>query len=496
MLLFSANPAWSDVAAIFRSVEAEAARLAAAPYQQPAATSVPTELLRLGYDQYRSVRYRAAGNLWRGESRSFEVQPLPAGFIFSPPVKIFVVNDDVERPLVAARDAFDWSDARLAEQLPAEIPVAGFRLLFPLHRPDQLDEVAVFVGATYFRFLGREQSYGLSARAIAIDTGLPRREEFPHFRAIWLVEPQRSASEMDVMAVVDSPALAGAYRFTIRPGTDTTVDVEAQLFLRHGVSLLGIAPLTSMFLRGERRERSHQDFRPEVHDADGLLVATQEGEWLWRPLDNPQSLAISAFALNAPRGFGLVQRDRDFASYQDLEANYHLRPSYWVQPVGSWGEGELRLIEIPSPAEIHDNIVAAWVPRRAAVAGDRLTFRYRVVALKDASWLSPAGRAVSTRLGTTQLPGTGAPAPNQRRLVVDFAGGELAVLRPEQPVTAAVDIRGGRVIATRVEPVPALAGWRLTLDVESEAARPAELRATLRLRDQVLTETWTYGLRP
>jgi periplasmic glucans biosynthesis protein len=251
-----------------------------------------------------------------------------------------------------------------------------------------------------------------------------------------------------------------------------------------------------MFLRGERGERTHVDFRPEVHDSDGLLIATQHGGWHWRPLDNPQALAISVLGLDSPRGFGLIQRDREFSSYQDLEANYHRRPSYWVEPIGDWGEGDVRLIEIPSAAEIHDNVVAAWVPRRTTKAGDRLSFRYRLLALGDSSWLSPSGRAVATRIGSLQLPGTGSPTRNQRRVVIDFTGGELAVLRPEQPISATIEVRKGRLIASRVEPVAAINGWRLTLDVETEAAHPTELRAALRLHDHVLTETWTYTLRP
>jgi len=475
----------------FPAVEEEAARLAAAPYQ-PSVAGLPPGMGELSYDRYQSIRFRPAASLLQAQDSLFRAQLFPAGFLFKDPVTIDVMTTDRLGPFSASASMFDWTGSGLSAP-PDPVPLAGFRLHYPLHGKEPVDEIAAFLGASYFRLIGREQVYGASARGLAIDTG-SAREEFPAFRRFWLLPPKPGASVMTVFALLDSPGVAGAYRFDLRPGTRTVVDVTATLYIRHAIGTLGLAPLTSMFLSGEATARREGDFRPEVHDSDGLLMATGAGEHLWRPLSNPAQLGISAFGDVNPRGFGLLQRDRAFGHYEDLEAQYHKRPSFWVEPQGDWGEGEVRLIEIPTDSEIHDNIVAFWTPRQAPKGGERIRVKYRLSALADEARLSSAGRVVATRIATTTAPGV--KPGKARRMVVDFAGGDLEVLRGEQPVEGDVSLSSGKLIDLRVQPVPASQAWRLVFDIEPDGAKPVEMRAFLRLRGEPLTETWTQRWQP
>jgi glucans biosynthesis protein len=480
----------------YQKVVDEAKRLAGERYREPSDSAVPAALRQLGYDGYQAIRARAETTLWADlQGVMFRMQFFPVGFLYTRPVAIHVVTDGVAEEVAPRPELFDWSDAGIP-QPPERIAFAGLRLLFPLHRPDHHDEVAAFLGASYFRILGREQAYGLSARGLALDTGLQRREEFPHFRAFWLVRPAPGAREITFFALLDSPSLTGAYRFVLRPGTETSLEVTATLHLRADVAALGLAPLTSMFIAGENMDRRALDFRPEVHDSDGLLIETGAGERIWRPLTNPRELRVSAFADTNPRGFGLLQRDRDFGSYQDLQAQYHRRPSYWAEPIGEWGEGEVRLLEIPSDAEIHDNIAAFWVPRTPTRRGETIERSWRLHAFAGPTRAPRGGRVLATRIGSVNLPGTGEQPRAARRFVVDFDGGDLDVLRPEQPVAPEVTVTAGKVLRTHVEPLPDRRAWRLTLDVEPEGRNPVEMRAFLRLYDEALTETWAYAWRP
>jgi len=466
--------------------------LAGEPYRAVARDAVTSELKALTYDQYRAVNFRRDHSLWRKAGGLFRAQFFPVGFIYGHPVEIHVIDRDGAHEVKDDGEMFDWSNVK-PKLMPGPVSLAGFRLLYPLHDPGRDDEIVAFLGASYFRIIAREQVYGISARAIAIDTGLDRREEFPHFRMLWLCTPAPSERFVTVFALLDSPGLTGAFRFVIRPGAQTVVDIRSVLFARHDISVIGIAPLTSMFLTGKNRDR-RVNFRPEVHDSDGLLVETAEGERVWRPLSNPRSLATTSVPMSSPRGFGLLQRERDFANYQDNQARYHRRPSLWVEPTGDWGAGEVRLLEIPTDAEIHDNIVAFWVSRDPLKKGRSLEVAYRLRAVSDSSPLSPRGRAVATRSSSAEA--SGGRGGRTTRIFVDFAGGDLATLRPSQPIAADVSVSGGKVLETRVEAIEETGGWRLILDVEPETGKTAVLRAVLKLYDETMTETWTFALRP
>lgn len=487
LLSLIAAPARAQPAAFdFAAVEEQARKLASEPYRD--VPSIGGEMKKLGYDQYRALRSKPDTATWRDTKALFRVEFFPAGFIYEKPVSIGIVDDGNVTPVTIGNGQFDWSDTGLKEP-PRELALAGFKVTYPLNRGDKFDEVISFLGASYYRPIGRGQTYGASARGLAIDTGTDRPEEFPTFRAFWLVKPADDATEMTVWALLDSPGATGAYAFTIRPGTRTVVDTKAVLFVRRDISVLGIAPLTSMYLAG-KASPPRDDYRPEVHDSDGLSLLTGNGERIWRPLANPGALGVSSFADTNPRGFGLMQRERRFAQYQDSGARMELRPSLWVEPQGDWGDGEVRLIEIPTPAETNDNIAAFWVSRWPAKQGSRLEYAYRLSALTDEAALSPLGRVVAMRTGA--IPHD----DKSRRIVVEFAGGELGMLRAEQPVQARVSLSSGKLKRSYVEAIPSERNWRLFIDFEPEGKKPVEMRATLELRGAPLTETFSNIHRP
>jgi glucans biosynthesis protein len=404
------------------------------------------------------------------------------GFNYVEPLNIQVLEGESARPFAFASELFSYDGVERPTAAQAALGFSGVRLHAPLNGGDYRDEVIVFQGASYFRSLGRGQVYGLSARALAIDTGEPQAEEFPRFTELFLVRPGADDDSVWVLAQLESKRATGAYAFRITPGESTRIDVTAQVFLRAPVSVLGIAPLTSMYLFGEEEPGRFGDPRPEVHDSDGLAAWSAQGEWIFRPLRNPPLTHVSTFRLDSPRGFGLLQRDRDFASYQDLSLSYQKRPSAWVEPLGDWGRGALRLLEIATERETDDNIAMVWVPDTVPAAGLRL--RYRIHMGESIPVAGPAAQVVSTRL---------AKAGEERmRFVVDFAGPALKGLRSEQPVDVNVSVRGGQVVEQHTEENLRDGRCRAAFEVVREAQADVDLRAFLHVGADVLTETWSY----
>ena len=476
----------------FDDVAREAATLARQPYQPAAADA---RLSGLSYDDYRDIRFRPERARWR-DGGLFQLHFFPLGRSHTRALRLYELQPGAApRPLdVPASDFSVGKVARGVQPLPG---AAGWRLSYPLNRPDQPDEVLVFLGASYFRALGAQQAYGLSARGLAVDTAGGQGEEFPAFTAFWFERPAPDAREMRFYALLDGPRVAGAYRFVVRPGTDTVLEVKARLFLRAPVATLGIAPLTSMFLAGENQPAA-QDYRPEVHDSDGLLVAAggDDGERIWRPLINPAQPFVTSFAVPALRGFDLLQRDRAFGNYEDLEAHYQRRPSAWVEPVGDWGPGRVELLQFGTPDETHDNIAAYWVPQRLPPPGAPIDLAWRVHWTLGEPVVTPLARVLQTRRGHgfTAAP----PMQGQQQLHVDFAGAALQAL----PAGAAVQAVAGananvRGLRAHAYPNPERAGWRVSLDYERiDPRQPVELRLQLQLADKLLSETWAYALAP
>jgi glucans biosynthesis protein len=480
----------------FANVDKVARDRAAKPYRDDS-PKLPDSIANLGYDQYRDIRYRPADAIWRGQSM-FEVQLFHRGFNYSRRVNISEVSDAGVRPILYSPSMFDYGKLGSPGQLPPETGFAGFRVHYPLHTPAYKDELLVFLGASYFRLLGRNQGYGLSARGLAIDTATERGEEFPSFTDFWLVRPKPGDRMLTFYGLLDSKSITGAYRFDVRPGTVTQVEVTSRLYPRRAIEKLGVAPLTSMFLYGEDGAgRRFDDFRPEVHDSDGLMVQNGAGEWLWRPLVNPKDIQVASFVDDSPHGFGLVQRDRDFRSYQDNESRFERRPSYWVEPLGRWGQGSVELVELPSREEIHDNIVAYWVPAGRIEAHKPLAYSYLISSFGTSPRWPPGGKVIATRVGSAAVGGYDERSSGgMRRVLVDFAGGDLDTLNAAQPVKAEVKANGGDVDAVTVEQLPGTGTWRVAFRLMPKGDNKVDLRCFLTLYGEALTETWSYLWSP
>jgi len=462
----------------------------------PVPPPLPDPIAKLDFDLWRDIRFRPDRALLGGAGGPFRMQLFHLGFLYKRPVTINIIRDGVPAPIPYAANLFDYGKLKIDRPLPVNLGFAGFRLHSPLNDPGVYDELISFLGASYFRFLSRDQHYGLSARGASVNVGA-KEEEFPVFTNFWVEQPGPDADHAVIYALMESESLTGAFQFLVFPGVQTTVEVLANLFIRKPVARLGIAPLTSMFFLGENDRRYRDDYRPELHDSDGLLIHSGAGEWIWRPLRNPREPENSVFLDNNIRGFGLMQRDRTFEHYQDLDLNYERRPSYWIEPHEGWGEGQVELVELPTADETNDNIVAFWRPKAPVEPGQTLTFRYRMRALNGTEDLSPGGVAIHTfRTRPRALGSNEANTPGSIRFIVDFAGGDLGYhLAAPQKVQVVASASVGKVLRTTLMPNPVTRGFRALIDVEAPPGQVTDLRAFLKAGNRALTETWTYPWR-
>ncbi len=488
---------WAPSPARLRDDLIERARaLATRPYSSPDA-SVPEALRQLDFDGYRQIRFRPERAFWAGEE-AFQLQLFHLGSIQDTPVQVHLVDGDAVRGIPYDPDLFEFQGAAEAAAAldPDMVPgYAGFRIHYPLNVPDIHDEVAAFLGASYFRVLGAGQEYGLSARGIAVDPAVEGPEEFPDFRAYWIERPTVDGV-LVFHALLDGPSVTGAYRFELRPGSSTRLLVDARVFARADVGKLGVAPFSSMFLHAPGMGPAQDDFRPRVHDSDGLQMRTGRGEWIWRPLGNGPGMHVTSLRSEDPAGFGLFQRTRDFESFLDLEARYHLRPSYWVEVLeGDWGSGGVELLEIPTDSEFNDNVAAYWVPDEPLRAGEERSYRYRLVTRASLPPDMTVAHVVRTAVGWDALPGQVDPPPrSQRRFVVDFEGGGLDAV--ESAVEAEISMPRGSVEGVMVQHLPGNRGRRVTFTLIPDGDAPADMRLYLTSEDRVLSETWSYVWYP
>jgi len=483
--------------ALFDAIASRAKLLAKREYK-PIQANIPEALANMNYDQYRSIRFRPEASLWHNESL-FELQLFHPGFLYREPVTLHMATDGPDAFVQFKQEYFNYDGpaAPLAGVAPGNIGFAGFRIHYPLNSNEYKDEFVVFQGASYFRLVGPGLAYGLSARVLAVDTAEPKGEEFPVFREFWLVKPGPTDTRMVMYALLDSPSITGAYRFELIPGAPTEMVVEARLFARKDIRKVGVAPLTSMYMWGENHTRFVDDFRPEVHDSDGLLMAASNGEWIWRPISNHRQLRVSSMTDENPRGFGLLQRDRDFDHYMDMESRYEKRPSMWVIPESNWGKGRAELVEIPSDSETNDNIVAYWVPSKAMKAGTSATYKYRLRTFDDHLPENTGAKVVRTRIGWGANPGQANPPPrSKRKFVIDFRGGELDNLSTDAPLVAEMQKSAGNISELVVRQLPDGRTWRASFKLEPEGDKVADMRLYLKLRDQRLSEVWSYVWYP
>jgi periplasmic glucans biosynthesis protein len=497
-LLISAALALASVqacAALFDDVGARARQLADKPYVaevKPAASSLAASDA-LTYDQYRDIRFRPDHSLWRAEKLPFEVQFFHPGFVNTSTVKINEITaDGASHPIAFDMADFDYGHNKTPSKALAS-GYAGFRVHYPINNAAHKDEVIVFLGASYFRAIGKDQRYGLSARGLAVDTVGAGAEEFPRFTEFWLEKPAANATSLTITALMDSKSLTGAYRFVVTPGQDTVVDVQSRLYLRKDIKTLGIAPLTSMFFSGENQPQPG-DFRPEVHDSDGLMVQTGSGEWLWRPLSNPRHTLVTSFAMPSLKGFGLMQRDRAYTSYEDDEARYELRPSAWITPSGDWGPGRVELVQLNTVDETNDNIVAYWVPSRLPAVGQPLDLSYRLRWQGNDEQHPPGAWATQSRSGRSFA----TLGKGEEQVIVDFTGPSLAALPAGASVKAVVTgVANVDVVSTNCYRNEADGTWRVAIRFKQRSAdQPVELRAFLQHGNDILSETWTHVIPP
>ncbi|MGD1883775.1 MAG: glucan biosynthesis protein [Paracoccaceae bacterium] len=460
-----------------------AQELAMQPYSE--GELIPAAWRDLNYDQYRALQFNVKNALWRGSETPVELDVFPPGLYFPRPVTIYAVDAAKQRRLL-----FDKAVFRVYEQFPENMPIdpslgySGLRLRSELKTEGKFEEFAVFQGASYFRAIGTGQNYGLSARGLALKTADPAGEEFPEFTTFWVERPTPGAGNVVVHALLDSPSCAGAYHFNIRHGSTLTMDVEAEIFARTDLAHVGIAPLTSMFLFDDMDRHRFDDFRRAVHDSDGLLMHNGSGEVIWRPLANPASLQISAFSDNNPRGFGLMQRSREYGDFKDLEAYYHNRPGLWVTPGEGWGRGHVALVEIPADLEIYDNIVAYWRSSKTIAAGASHKMTYRLDwGPSPASIAAPPLKILNTAAGARPEGG--------RVYVIDFEG-DARVPEDLDQIEPIIRITAGEAGKGILQRNPETNGPRLAFTHYPGDATLAEFRVQLRHDGAPLSEVWLY----
>jgi glucans biosynthesis protein len=479
----------------FASLKGQARALAGKPYHAHGGP-LPAALGGLTWDQYQAIGYRKDHALWTGEDDEFLAQFFHMGLYFKKPVTMHEVADGQAREIKYNAGMFDYGNSGLGKaKLPESLGFAGFRLNT---KADPNRDFAAFLGASYFRAVGKEGQYGQSARGLAIDTGSGGPEEFPDFVAYYLEKPAKDSDTLVIYGLLDSPSVAGAYRFALTPGEPLEMEIDCALYPRTTIERLGLGPCTSMYQTGENDRRMGWDWRAEIHDTDGLALHTGSGEWIWRPLTNPPQLRFNAFGDNNPKGFGLLQRDRDFDHYQDDGVFYEKRPCLWVEPKAGWGEGSVQLIEIPTVDETFDNIVAFWNPKDKPQAGQELLYGYRLYWGSAAPMMPTQAVCVATRTGLGGVVGQ-KRAHWSQRFAVDFTGGTLAALeKADAKVEPALQITGGTLETVSCRPLREVKGYRVMFDVvpDKDDSSQIDLRLYLKNATGALSETWLYQFSP
>jgi glucans biosynthesis protein len=474
----------------YAALVARAKKNATQPYKAP--ESQAAEIIKgIDFDASQKIKFRADHALW-------PAGPQPVSFFHlsrysNEPVVLHELADGKAREILYGPDYFDYGASGLDPTALAKLGFSGFRVMDGTKKPT---DWLAFQGASYFRSSGQEEQYGASARGIAINTAAATAEEFPRFSEFWLDD---NGPVISIYALLDGPSITGAYKFDAMKNENKAVvmNCHCDLFFRTDISRLGVAPLTSMYWYGENERRKAADWRPEIHDNDGLALWTGKGERIWRPLVNPPQVMTNSFADNNPKGFGLIQRDRDFANYQDDGAFYNKRPGIWVEPKGNWGAGAVQLVEIPTEDETHDNIVAYWRPDRDIHGGDSLTFDYRLYWQdKEPAFPKNIAMAVATRLGRGGIPGANPWPRDKFKFVVDFTGGPLMQMQQRYDVTPVVTASRGKIDNAHVIKVVGTDRWRALFDLQVEGAQPVDLRMYLKLGNKTLSETWLYQYFP
>lgn len=461
----------------------KAQNLARAPYEAPK-LQLPPELTNLNNQQYQAIQYKADSAVWKNEPLTHQLQFFHTGFQYKTPVEIRIIDAGKARNFKYSTSLFDFQTPVTSPAADSQSGFSGFQAFTPLTRPNAFEEYLVFQGASYFRAIATAQNFGMSARGICINTAQTSGEEFPVFRSFWIQKPAPGERHLMLYALLDGPSLSGVFKFRVEPGRTTVIDVECTLFPRKPLEHVGIAPLTSMYYYGYADPTRPDDYRPNVHNSDGLLIWGGNGEWIWRPLVNPERLQYTAFADQAPKGFGLMQRDRNFNAYQDIDANFGSRPGVWIEPQGNWGEGTIDLIELPTRSEIHDNIVAFWRPKSPLPETTSHYFRYRL----HWDW-NPPVRSTKSFVAETRVGAMG--KPENRHFVIDFVNDGSCNGCNVGPFTADVIAGEGEIRNVSVRLNPVTQGQRVTFEFRPKTEQ-TDLRCQLKQNGEAISETWVY----
>jgi glucans biosynthesis protein len=462
----------------------QAENLARRPFAQPE-LKLPSELADMDQQKYQAIRYRPEAAVWKDDPFNFDLQFFHAGFQYKMPVDINLIEDGTARPFPYAPSLFEFGAPLTAPPADSQGGFSGIRIHAPIHRPDAMDPFLTFQGASYFRSIAAGQAFGMSARAVSINTAQSAGEEFPFFRAFWIQKPAANDRQLLVYALLDGPSVTGVYKFRAEPGRFTVMDVEATLFPRKLLTHVGIAPLTSMYYFGTADATRVDDYRPNVHSSSGLQIWTGTGEWIWRPLVNPERLQYSAFSDKTPKGYGLLQRPRAFHDFEDIDARFGDRPGVWVEPLGDWGEGAIDLIELPTRSEIYDNIVAFWRPKSPLAEIASHYFRYRLHWCWEPPVRSNKAYVAQTRVGAHG-------SPDVRYFSIDFVSGSSCNACNVPPFTADVRVGAGDIKNVAVRDNPATGGQRVTFEFRPGRVEQTDLRFELKQNGQVISESWIY----
>ncbi|TGM57129.1 glucan biosynthesis protein [Leptospira adleri] len=473
----------------FADLKKKARSMAHGRYVKP--PYVSTHFLQgLSWEQYKNIRFKPEASLWKKEGNPFQIQFFHPGHLYNTNVFLHEVRTDFAREIPYDESYFDLSKLKITGDIPPNLGYSGFKIHYPLNTEEHTDEFTVFQGASYYRMVSKKQVYGLSARGIAINTGMPYPEDFPGFTHFWIVHPDKTDSTVFVYALLDGKTATGAYEFQISPGKVSSVHVNAEVTLRTKVDRFGIAPLTSMYWYSETKGIPEGQAYPESHDSDGLMMESGKGDWIWRPLDNPRRSTVYGFSDENPKAFGLMQRDRNFASYQDNTMKYHLRPSAWVEPEGSWGKGSVQLLLNPTIQDSDDNVGAFWVPANVPQPLEPYEFSYTIRWLNEDPLPDTLAKTVSTRI---------APVPGEsdmRVFYVDFSNEKLKEMDAATYLQAAIDTGDNAELADyNIQKIEETGVWRLTFRVvQKNKNKPAELKAVLKKNQEDLSEIWTFTL--
>lgn len=472
----------------FERLIGQAREMAAQPFQPR--PPVPGWLGELPIERWRGIEALPDRLVPLGAT-PFRLRPAHPGAWYKVPVQIALVEGGTARSLLYDPAMFDLGEIEAPEPVPPDVGWAGFNLLYPMGSAEGTDELLTFLGASYFRAVARGSRFGVSARGLALETGLGKPEEFPLFTRFWVTVPGDRLDPLTICALLESPSMIGAYRFDVVPREATVIQVDASLFFRADVEQVGIAPLTSMFSFGPSDRPAVADYRAQVHDSDALAIWRSTGEVLHRPLVNPRELRLSAFSEENPRGFGLVQRERRADAYGDLDARFEQRPNLWVEPRGAWGKGSVRLIEIPTADESRDNIVAFWTPEVPVRAGSEIRLAYTATWTLAGPLEIGLAKVLATAIGQGGDAGTSEERRRgSRRVAIDFSAPAPAA-EGAPPLEARVSCQNAECTPPRLMANTLTGGWRVIFDLEPQDGA-VELRCFLAHGDRAVSETWLF----